>query len=295
MNYQAQPKGIKVRSIIPKQLPDRLLGDSGRIRQILINLVSNSIKFSNQGTITIQVESLHEYDDDTIKLLFKIIDSGDGISEEDQQKIFAAFERGRMESDIVVEGSGLGLAISSEFVEHMGGELWLEETGDNGSTFAFTIHCEIEHNTSVKQPVVKQKTIEVNHDTLADIHIMLAEDEFINQRIIAAYLEEKGARVTVCQHGKELLNKMQQEPADIILMDIRMPVMNGLDATKKIRALEADSSLQPIPIVALTAQASTDFEITCREAGMNSYLMKPVPFDELVTIILDLVQNEKNS
>ncbi|RUM42616.1 MAG: hypothetical protein DSY80_06875 [Desulfocapsa sp.] len=290
MNYQAQPKNINVCSSIPKHLPDILLGDSGRIRQILINLVNNSIKFSHQGKITIQVELMDTPSEDTIKLLFNIIDSGQGISEEDQQKIFAAFERGKMESDIVIEGSGLGLAISSEFVEHMGGKLWLEKTGNSGSTFSFTICCNVAREDFALQDENKEENKDSRQNSLHDVHVMLAEDEFINQRIIAAYLEEKGARVTVCQHGRELLNKMQQEPADIILMDIRMPVMNGLEATEKIRELEAKHSLQPIPIVALTAQASMDFEKKCRDAGMNNYLTKPVPFEELVPIILNLVK-----
>jgi CheY-like chemotaxis protein len=290
MNYQANAKGIKVKSTMPKQISDTLLGDSGRIRQILINLVSNSIKFSNQGLINITTEKLEDYKDNQIELLFTISDSGDGISEIDQQKIFAAFERGKMESDIVIEGSGLGLAISSEFVEHMGGKLWLEKTDQNGSTFCFTIHCAIDSAPPSPHQLHPSEPTEISKTSLTDIHILLAEDEFINQRIITAYLEEMGARVTVCQHGKELLNKWQQEAADIILMDIRMPVMNGLEATERIRILETESSLLPIPIIALTAQATTEFEEKCRKAGMNDYLTKPVQFEKLIDIILDLVK-----
>lgn len=169
--------------------------------------------------------------------------------------------------------------------------MWLEETGNNGSTFSFTIHCAIDYSDSSSQAVPEPQTVNITKTSLDNIHIMLAEDEFINQRIITAYLEELGARVTVCKHGKELLNKMHQDAADIILMDIRMPVMNGLEATEKIRALEAESSLKPIPIVALTAQATTDFEEKCKKVGMNDYLTKPVPFEELVVIILNLVKS----
>jgi len=290
MNFQAKAKGIKVRSTIPEILPDRLLGDSGRIRQILINLVNNSIKFSHKGQIVITVTKRLPSQGDNITLLFSISDSGEGILEKDQQKIFAAFERGKMESEIVIEGSGLGLAISSEFVEHMGGKLWLEKTGRNGSTFCFTILCAIDSADFSPQTAPIPNTARTTSASLTNIHVMLAEDEFINQRIITAYLEELGARVTVCQHGMELLNKMQLEKADIILMDIRMPVMNGLEATENIRALEAESSSQPIPIVALTAQATPDFEEKCRNAGMDNYLTKPIPFEKLVAIILDLVK-----
>lgn len=290
MNIQANEKGITVRSLTPQKLPEILLGDSGRIRQILINLVNNAIKFTNHGFITIKVKETACAQKNQINLLFSISDNGDGISEKDQQKIFSAFERGKMESDIVIEGSGLGLAISGEFVEHMGGKLWLEETGSNGSIFSFTIRCAIDLNNQSHEKLSEPETLSSPKGSLGGIRVLLAEDEFINQRIITAYLEEMGAKVTVCQHGLELLNKMQQEAADIILMDIRMPVMNGLEATEKIRALEAESNLQPIPIVALTAQATTDFEEKCRAAGMNDYLTKPVPFEKLVAIIQDLVK-----
>lgn len=290
MNYQAEEKEIKVSSIIPHNIQDSLLGDSGRIRQILINLISNSIKFSQQGIIRIKVEELPHVKENKIKLLFSITDNGEGISEQDQQNIFAAFERGKLKSDMVIEGSGLGLAISSEFVEYMGGKLWLEKSGSEGSTFCFTIQCAIDHNTSISDTASNASLATTDVGSLSGLHIMLAEDEFINQRIISAYLEELGAHVTVCQHGKELLNKMQQDEADIVLMDIRMPVMNGLEATERIRAIEAKSSQRPIPIIALTAQASTEFEVKCRNAGMNEYLTKPIPFNQLVTVILELVK-----
>jgi len=290
MNYQANEKGITVRSRIPQKLPDILLGDSGRIRQILINIVNNAVKFTNHGFVTITVKEDVCTKTKQINLLFSIADNGDGISEKDQQKIFSAFERGKMESDIVIEGSGLGLAISCEFVELMGGKLWLEETDSTGSTFCFTICCAIDINSYASQKQTKAEIPSAPKGSLNGIRVMLAEDEFINQRIITAYLEEMGAKVTVCQHGMELLSKMQQETADIILMDIRMPVMNGIEATEKIRKLEARSSLNPIPIVALTAQATTDFEEKCRNAGMNDYLTKPVPFEKLVSIIQSLVK-----
>ncbi len=290
MYLQANTKGIEIRSIISKKLPDRLLGDSGRIRQILINIVTNAIKFSHKGQITIEVEKKRPSTADKIMILFSISDNGGGISQNDQQKIFSAFERGKMESDIVIEGSGLGLAISSEFVEHMGGKLWLEKTDSSGSTFCFTILSVIDPSPPSPPATPVSNPEKITSASLSNIHVMLAEDEFINQRIIAAYLEELGADVTVCQDGRELLNKMEYETPDIILMDIRMPVMNGLQATEKIRTLESESNVQPIPIIALTAQATTDFEEKCRMAGMNDYLTKPIQFEKLIGIILALVK-----
>ena len=294
MNYQGQVKGISVQSVLDNSVPQFLVGDAGRIRQTLINLVNNALKFTDTGTITIQVQPQTRPAKDKIHLLFKVTDSGDGISLTDQKKIFAAFERGKMKSEVVIEGSGLGLAISSEFVEHMGGKLWLDKTSDEGSTFAFNIVCEID-NRAAKSPSSKQPpSTEINKGSLHGISIILAEDEFINQRIITAYLEELGAKVGVCQHGAELLARLNHKETDLILMDIRMPIMNGLEATEKIRALETKHSLRPIPIIALTAQASTDFESKCLKAGMNGYLTKPFAFDKLLSLILDLVSQPKS-
>ncbi len=286
MHLQAEAKNITITQTVSTDIPDRLKGDAGRIRQILINLISNSIKFSDQGTVSIEVEHLGTADD-TEELLFKITDCGHGISESDIENIFDAFERGKIESNEIIEGTGLGLTISNEFVQHMGGKLWLKQTGPEGSVFCFTIHCALATDESYAIDEDQEKSLTEN--PLLGIRVMLAEDEFINQRIIAAYLEEMGAQVTVCQHGQELLDKMEQEEADIILMDIRMPVMNGLEATKRIRKSEEGSAHLAIPIIALTAQATTDFELKCREAGMNDYLTKPVPFDRLVKIIRELV------
>lgn len=123
---------------------------------------------------------------------------------------------------------------------------------------------------------------------LSDISILLAEDEYINQRIVSAYLEELGATVAICENGQVLLERMEQEVPDIILMDIRMPVLDGIEATKRIRQKEVRDNLPPIPIIALTAQATTNFESTCKEAGMNYYITKPIPFDDLTRIICEL-------
>lgn len=289
MRVHAKEKGIRIRSKLQKKIPPLLMGDSGRIRQILINLVTNAIKFSDHGTITLEVQLL-SVADETVELEFRITDCGHGISESEQQDIFSAFKRGTIAADKGVEGTGLGLAISNEFVQHMDGKLWLEETGPEGSAFCFTILCTIAEESLAENKEAPHPGHEL---PLTDIRIMLAEDEFINQRIITAYLEEQGALVTVCQHGRELLNKMQQQPADIILMDIRMPVMNGLEATKIIRKQERDTALLPIPIIALTAQATVDFEEKCKTAGMDDYLTKPIPFDRLVETIYNLV-NRKN-
>jgi len=282
-----QNKDISIQSELQKELPDSLICDSGRIRQVLINLINNSIKFSKKGRILLKVELISNTPVKEVELLFTIKDSGYGISDEAKETIFNAFDRGALAKNTVVEGTGLGLAISAEFVQHMQGELWLESTSDQGSTFCFTIRCNIrDENKPEAEPKIPKAS---RAKPLSGIRIFLAEDEFINQRIISAYLEEQGGTVVVCANGQELLIAMKKDSADIILMDIRMPVLNGLETTRRIREKEKESSHLPIPIVALTAQATTDFELQCKNAGMNAYLTKPIPFDKLISTICEFV------
>ncbi len=288
MKAQTRNRNITISSEQGSDIPDTLQGDSGRIRQVLINLITNSIKYTKEGLIQLKVELQPIANPQEVELLFSIKDSGVGISDESRKMIFDAFNRGDIKADSVIEGTGLGLAISAEFIQHMQGRLWLESTGKNGSTFCFTIQCG--RTTEKVQDIREETETDEALRQLKGIRILLAEDEFINQRIISASLEEIGAKVTVCADGRELLGVMKKETADIILMDIRMPVLDGLETTRIIRKQERDdSSRSRIPIVALTAQATTEFEMECKEAGMDDYLTKPIPFARLVEIIRELV------
>lgn len=290
MQIHTENKDITIRSEQAADIPDRLIGDSGRIRQILINLINNSIKFSDKGTIKLIIELKSPPSENEVELLFCVKDEGRGIPDEARETIFDAFNRGGIENESIVEGTGLGLAISAEFVQHMQGRLWLEDSSKAGSMFCFNIKC----TPSVEETSPVDDITDTSAPTkrLSGIRVFLAEDEFINQRIISAYLEEQGGTVTVCANGQELLDAMKKDVADIILMDIRMPVLNGLKTTEIIREQEKDAPHLPIPIVALTAQATTDFEIKCKEAGMNDYLTKPIPFEQLVDIICRLVRGK---
>ena len=288
LQAQNQNKDITISSEQATDIPDALVGDSGRIRQILINLLNNSIKFSERGSIQLKIDLKSKPNDIEVELLFSVTDSGSGISDDEHHTIFDAFSRGSLETGKVTEGTGLGLAISAEFVQHMQGTLWLERSDKNGSTFCFTIRCALAAEESRHEKELQEKAVATKK--LSGIRIFLAEDEYINQRIISAYLEEQGGTVTVCANGQELLDTMKKEVADIILMDIRMPVLDGLETTKIIRKEEIGSAHLPIPIVALTAQATPDFEKQCRKAGMDDYLTKPIPLDRLVEIVCNLIR-----
>ncbi len=287
MRIQTNDKDILITSTLESDIPDKLIGDGGRIRQILINLISNSIKFSKQGTIELNVALQSTPSETEVELLFTVRDSGIGVSDTARKTIFDAFNRGDIEKEQIIDGIGLGLAISAEFVEHMRGRLWLGESNEKGSTFHFTIFCDIDRK---EEPEIQAKNIlTIPLKKLLGIQVFLAEDEFINQRLISAYLEEQGCDVTVCENGQELIDLMEKKHADIILMDIRMPVLNGLDATKIIRQKEKETGKFSVPIIALTAQATTDFEQKCNLAGMNGYLTKPIPLKQLIAIIDKLV------
>ncbi len=288
LHIQTEKNNIDITSDLSDDIPNNLNGDSGRIRQILINLISNSIKFSKKGPIKLTVKLQAQITGSKVELLFTLKDHGIGIPKEAQEIIFNAFNRGDIGAEHSIVGTGLGLSISADFVEAMGGKLWLDESGLDGSTFCFTICCERIEGSSGE--LESNENLITTDKNLTDIHIFLAEDEFINQRIITAYLEEQGATVTVCDNGQDLLDTMESTAADIILMDIRMPVMNGLEATKIIRQREKAKKQPSIPIVALTAQATTDFEEKCRKAGMDEYVTKPIPFERLEKIICELVK-----
>jgi signal transduction histidine kinase/CheY-like chemotaxis protein len=287
MQLQTKPKDISISCVHDSDIPDTLNGDAGRIRQILINLINNSIKFSDKGCIQLTISRDSTPAPGELLLLFTLNDEGNGISKDARKTIFEAYDRRDTQKYEITEGTGLGLAISSEFIQHMQGKLWLEKSDASGSTFCFTIRCQVVVKKVPAADTVLGTQLE---NSLGGTRIFLAEDEFINQRIISAYLEEQGCNVTVCADGQELLDTMQKEEADIILMDIRMPVLNGIEATKIIREMERDQGRPAIPIVALTAQATTDFEEKCRRAGMNDYLTKPIPFQKLLGIINDLTK-----
>ncbi len=268
-----------------ENIPDTLKGDSGRIRQILINLINNGIKHTSRGTVSVQAALKDTPAADAVTILFTIKDSGSGISDELWQTIFDPFERGQLDSAKVADGIGLGLAISKEFVSYMQGRIWLEKSDKNGSVFCFTIQCKTENPEILQEPSEETHAIP---QKLSGIRILLAEDDFINQRIISAFLEEYGASVGICENGVVLLEQLKQETPDIILMDIRMPILDGIEATKQVRTIETKNGQPRVPIIALTAESSYDFEEKCRQVGMDGFLTKPIALNELTVLICDM-------
>ena len=276
---RAGRKGVKLDVAIAETVPEQLLGDSGRIRQILINLVGNSLKFTHTGYIRIGVSA--ERQENGWNLIASVADSGIGMAPDLQARIFDKFTQGDTSSLREFGGAGLGLAITRQLIYLMGGDIKVDSVLDQGTTFTFNLKLgcvEPVLSTTVAPEVVK--TAEV---LLIDADVLLVEDNLVNQKVAVAMLKKQGCRVTVASNGARALEQLALKKFDLIFMDCQMPVMDGFQATAAIREMAGD--LAKIPIVAMTAHALKEDRQRCLDAGMDSYLSKPVRVAELIAIL----------
>ncbi len=281
---------LRLFATVAEDVPPELVADSGKIYQVLLNLLVNAVKHTNTGEIAVTVVLASE-NDKTKTVQFCVSDTGAGVPESARETIFAPFSQVETKSAVGQEGTGLGLAICDKFVSLLGGKIWFKNNEDLGSSFYFTCKCEgVDEDCSLDSDLSNKDSETDGHESLAGITIYIAEDEFINQQMLSSYLRKLGGRVLLYDNGQELLAAMEQGQPDIILMDIRMPVIDGLEATKRIREVEKKSGGRHVPIIALTAQATIDFKKKCFSSGMDKYLTKPIELERLVGIILDFQQ-----
>jgi CheY-like chemotaxis protein len=259
-----------------QSMPLRLVGDALRLKQVLLNLLSNAVKFTDSGKITISTEVVKK-EQEQIVLRFSVQDTGIGISEEQKRKLFEPFSQGDSSTTRKYGGTGLGLIISKKLVELMGGEIGIESKVGKGSRFFFTAtfgrSSEPDTGTREIQRVARQEKKE-----LAGVRVLLVEDNENNQQVLKELLEMQGCIVTIAKHGKEALEKAREAQFDVALMDIHMPEMDGYEATRQIRQ---DKRWEHVPILALTADATSHVEKEAKEAGMNDCLMKPITSHKL--------------
>ncbi|WPZ36218.1 PAS-domain containing protein [Thalassobaculum sp. OXR-137] len=268
----ATAKGIAVEGRIGDDVPPWLLGDPLRLKQILSNLVSNGLKFTNEGSVTVSL-MLGGERDGRVEILGAVEDTGIGIPSEVQGQLFAAFEQGAANTSRQFGGTGLGLSICKRLVEGMDGWISLESTQGTGSVFSFCVVMQ-----PSEQPVVEPAVQPMEEDG-EPIHILLAEDNEVNRMLVSRMLAKAGHRIDEAADGAEAVQAVRRRVYDLVLMDMQMPVMDGPDATREIRAMGGDRA--QMPIVALTADAIPEHRTTYLAAGLDDVLLKPVDWGAL--------------
>ena len=280
---QAAQKGLRLSSLLAFDPPGALLGDPGRLRQVIINLIGNALKFTEAGAISLEVKE-ESRGDTSIALHFAVSDTGIGIPADKLDVIFEAFSQADSSTTRKYGGIGLGLAISSRLAAMAGGRIWAESTPGIGSVFHFTAVFELptaqQENTDLEDEA-RCLADRVRHEEKASgFRILVAEDNPINQKLTVRLLAKKGYDVTLAGNGLEALSKLEKQRYDLILMDVQMPEMGGLETTRRIRERELTSG-EHIPIVAMTANAIKGDRERCLESGMDDYVSKPVLPEEL--------------
>lgn len=295
MEIRVKGKPLELIADVQDMIPRKLYGDSGRIRQILINIMGNATKFTQEGAITLKVSWKAE-DSKHGRLEFSIKDTGAGIKEEDLDKLFNAFEQVDIKKNKGIEGTGLGLSICKLLVEQMGGKIWVESEYGKGSTFHFYVKQEVrdsapcEYGKNIQRTEVKQFAIDFKAPTAK---IMVVDDMKINLRVAAGILKKFGIVPDLVDNGidcVELLKK--KKDYDLIFMDHMMPEVDGIEATAMIRGLHEEYA-QKLPIIALSANAVKGMDQEFKDGGMNDFVPKPIEIELLAGKLLKWLPEEK--
>ncbi|MBI5593195.1 MAG: transporter substrate-binding domain-containing protein [Deltaproteobacteria bacterium] len=301
MAFRAREKGLEFICAAASDVPTCLCGDPGRLRQILINLTENAVKFTHQGQITVQASLISETDDETM-IRFSVRDTGIGISEDKMDILFQRFTQVDASTTRNYGGTGLGLAISKQLAEMMGGEIGVCREEGGGSEFWFTASFARQVDRprkTARRSGIRGAHFQFENDNGTDrqmrgsaIRILLAEDNITNQQVALGILKKMGLRADVAANGAEAVRAFETLPYDLVLMDVQMPVMDGLEATRRIRESEgrrmaADAGQKPffVPIIAMTAQVLRGNRDRFLEAGMNDYIAKPVDLRVLADVL----------
>jgi CheY-like chemotaxis protein/anti-sigma regulatory factor (Ser/Thr protein kinase) len=285
MAIRAREKDLELHWAAEAGVPSLVQGDPGRLRQILNNLMGNAIKFTHQGEVSMSVTKLHETQDE-VDLRFAVRDSGIGIPPEKIALLFNKFSQVDASTTRQFGGTGLGLAISKQLVELMGGEIGVESEEDKGSEFWFTIR--LKRQPAMRTPMPRKSVPEITPPSLdSDKRILLVEDNIVNQKVALGILKKLGLHADAAANGLEALRALETLPYDLVLMDVQMPEMDGLEATRQIRSAQSNVLNHAIPIIAMTANAMPEDRERCLQAGMNDFIAKPV---QAMTLALALAQ-----
>jgi signal transduction histidine kinase/CheY-like chemotaxis protein len=270
----AEQKGIVLRSEIDEELPKIVVGDPTRMRQILVNLISNAIKFTSEGEVCVRV-SVKLKDKNDVLVRVEVSDTGIGIPMDKHQRLFLAFTQADGSTTRKFGGTGLGLTIVRQLVEMMRGKLSIDSELGKGSKFSFVVPMGI-----AKSQVVAKQAEVLAYGTLLG-RVLLVEDNPVNQMVAKKMLEKLGLEITVANNGKEALQIIEKDDVDVVLMDCQMPEMDGFEATRILRKRENSSNVNGLPVIAMTANVMEGDREKCLQAGMDDYLGKPVRLEEL--------------
>ncbi|EPR43924.1 PAS/PAC sensor hybrid histidine kinase [Desulfovibrio sp. X2] len=285
----ATEKGVALKLSLDPRLPERILGDELKIRQILLNLLSNAMKFTPEGSVEI-IARVQERRDARVTLLFAVSDTGIGVPEDKQEIIFESFRQAESGLRKRHGGTGLGLAICKRLAEIMGGSIWLQSEPGQGSIFCFTVEVELaprEEPRDMSAPGARA-------ESTAPLRVLLVEDDWINRRFTTQLLERQGHSVREAENGSQALQILSEHPVDLVIMDMQMPVMDGISATRAIRAAKGcPPERADVPIIGLTAYATSEDRDCFLAAGVDICLTKPLRAQRLLRIMDEVVAQKR--
>ena len=297
LGVRAYEKGLELACDLG-DVPTRLLGDSLRLRQVLVNLVGNAVKFTAKGAVVVSAQ-LESREPQGVALQFAVADTGIGITPEDQERIFAPFTQADASTTRRYGGTGLGLTITRRLVGAMGGRVWVESRPGEGSTFRFTARFglqegleEVAEALGIQEQAAKTAGSAPAATAKAPsrlLQVLVAEDTAANQKVVAYVLGKRGHAIEVAHNGQQALEALDRRDFDVVLMDVQMPVVDGFEATQAIRRL-ADPKKARLPVIAMTAYALKGDVDRCLNAGMDGYISKPIKGDELIELVERLAE-----
>jgi len=287
----AKQKKLYIKLNIDDRIPQQLIGDSIRLRQILSNLVGNSVKFTNHGGITVNILLLLR-EMQKVVLKFTVVDTGIGIPQDKVNKLFKRFSQVDDSHSKEFGGTGLGLAISKKLIEMMDGEIGMASTEKVGSEFFFTASFAIENDVveTTSNDSKQVETVDINRET--KLKVLLAEDDEVSRNLASIFLKKRNFQVLLAKDGQEAVAILEKQRFDLILMDINMPYLDGYSVTKKVRLQEENKGIHT-PIIAMTAYALSGDKEKCIAAGMDDYISKPIDFNELFKLIDSWLEDKK--
>jgi len=281
LGLQAAQKGLRLRCELAPGMPDRMIGDPVRLRQVIMNLLGNAVKFTRAGEVALHA-AVESRAGEELVLLFAVSDTGIGIPADKQQGIFEAFTQADGSITRRFGGTGLGLSIAARLVGKMGGRIWVESQPGKGSIFRFTVKCRLSGQPGDEFTQPAAASTDSQQAPASGFTILVAEDNIVNQRVVARMLEKRGYTVVLANNGREAIEAFAQQQFDAVLMDVQMPEVDGFQATAAIRARERKLGLARTRIVALTAHAMRGDCERCLEADMDDYVAKPVKTADLI-------------